>query len=105
MNPARYSLICAVVGLFLWLLSSWIPLSMIPSLQGRNLDFLAFLFPASEAGALLAAMVGIAYGVEARRRSEPGTPRHTSATWRLMLNALVPFLVVVPNIVFPLLDG
>jgi hypothetical protein len=107
MNPARYSLVCAMIGLFLWLLSySWVPLSMIPSLQGRDQAFLAFLFPASEAGALLVAMVGIAYGVEARRLSEHGTAEHRSATRRLWLNVLVPFLVVVPNLVFPLLlDG
>ena len=106
MTPARWSLACALTGLVLWLVSySWIPLSMIPSLQGRDLGFLAPVFPLSEAGAVLLAMVGIAFGVEARRLSQPGTQERRAARRYLALNILVPFLVVVPNLVFPLLEG
>jgi len=103
---AHYSLICAALGLLLWLVSySWIPLSMIPSLQGRDLPLLAYLFPAGEAGAVLVAMVGIAFGVEARNTSQPATSERRAARRYLALNILVPFLVVVPNLVFPLLEG
>jgi hypothetical protein len=51
------------------------------------------------------AIVGIAYAVEARRRSDRGTPQHRSATLLFALNVLVPFLVVVPNLVPPSLLG
>lgn len=106
MNPARLSLVCAVIGLALWLVSYlWIPLSMIPSLQGRDLGFLAPVFPLSEGGAGLVALVGIASGISARQRSQPGTSEQRRATLYLVLNILVPFLVVVQNIVFPLLGG
>jgi len=106
MNPARFSLVCAIIGLALWLVSySWIPLSMIPSLQDRDLGFLAPVFPLSEGGAILVALVGISAGISARQSSQPGTSEHRRATRYLVLNILVPFLVVVPNIVFPLLGG
>ena len=106
MNPARLSLVCAVSGLLLWLVSySWIPFSLIPSLQGRDLSFLAPVFPLSEGGAGLVALVGISSGITARQRSERGTPEHRRVTLYLVLNILVPVLVVVPNIVFPLLGG
>ena len=106
MNPARFSLVCAIIGLSLWLVSySWIPLSMIPSLQGRDLSFLAPVFPLSEGGAILVALVGISLSIAARQRSQPGRSEHRRATLYLVLNILVPFLVVVPNIVFPLLGG
>lgn len=105
-KSSKTALICAIVGLSLWLLSySWVPLSLIPSLQGRDLSFLPPILLISEACALLVAMVGIAFGVEARRHSRSGTPQHRSASRRLTLNVLVPALVIIPNIVFPLLLG
>jgi hypothetical protein len=78
-------------------------LSLIPSLKGRDLSFLAPVLPASEAGAILIAMIGIGFAVGARQLSEPGMPEHRLASRRLMINVLVPVLVIVPNIVFPLL--
>jgi hypothetical protein len=106
MNPARFSCVCAIIGLSLWLVSySWIPLSIIPSLQGRDLGFLAPVFPLSEGGAILVALVGISSGIAARQSSRPGRFEHRRATRYLMFNIFVPFLVVVPNIVFPLLGG
>jgi hypothetical protein len=106
MNPVRFSLVCGIIGLALWLVSySWIPLSIIPSLQGRDLSFLAPVFPLSEGGAILVALVGISASIAARQGSQPETPEHRRATRYLVLNILVPFLVVVPNIVFPLLGG
>jgi hypothetical protein len=106
MNPTRFSLVCAVIGLSLWLVSYlWIPLSMIPSLQSRDLGFLAPIFPLSEGGAILVAVVGIGASIAARQGSQPETPEHRRATRYLVLNILVPFLVVVPNIVFSLLGG
>jgi hypothetical protein len=106
MNPTCLSLVCAVIGLSLWFVSySWIPLSMIPSLQGRDLSFLAPLFPLSEGAAILVAVVGIGSGIAARQDSQPRRSEHRRATLYLVLNILVPFLVVVPNIVFPFLGG
>jgi hypothetical protein len=106
-KPAREALACAIVGLLLWLLSYlWVPLSLIPTLlEGRDLSFLAPILPLSEAGALLIATIGIGFGVEARRRSQSGSAEHRSASRRLALNMLLPVLVIVPNIVFPLLLG
>ena len=105
-KSARTALACAIVGLLLWLLSYlWVPLSFIPTLQGRDLSFLAPILPICEAGALLIAMIGIGFGVAARRRSQSGTLEHRSASRRLALNVLVPVLVIVPNIVFPLIVG
>lgn len=105
MNSRRYSLACAVIGLILWLDSYlWVPLSLIPSLQGRDLSFLAPVLPASEAGASLIAMVGLVLGYVARQSSQPETPDYRSASRRLALNVLV--LIIVPNLVGPLLlDG
>jgi hypothetical protein len=106
MNAVRHSLTCAIIGLLLWLLSyAWVPLSLVPALRGRGLGFLAPIFPLSEAGAIVLAMVGIAFGVQARQHSQPGTAEHRSASRSLALNVVVPVLVVVPNLVFPLLVG
>jgi hypothetical protein len=105
-KPARATLACAIVGLLLWLLAYlWVPLSLIPTLEGRDLSFLAPILPISEAGALLVATIGIGFGIEARRRSQSGSAEHRSASRRLALNVLLPVLVIVPNIVFPLLLG
>ena len=92
---AGIALVCGLAGLPLWLLSyAWLPFA----LTGREAEFVWYAVVGGEVGAVAAGVLGVGFGITARRGSPAGTREHRQATRGLLIGALVLALVLVPNI-------
>lgn len=86
---------CGLLAFPCWLLSfSWMPFAF----TGRDVGSVRYLILAGEAGALLAALLAIGFGVIARGRAPGGTAHRRRAARGLAAGVIALLLVVGLNI-------